>query len=144
MVSKFQLPAPPNIVIQALEQAENCVLTFPVNNGDLTTDDYGNQVLESTDVTFRATIIPNTSLQKGTTEYTEGVDYKWVETQGRLVCPKTFNDTGVGNQSEGTVAFNDGTTGTIKLKSNLQNPYPGTRDVLGDRFLCFLLMDRPK
>lgn len=140
----FTLPDPPSVVAEALDAAANATLTFKVPTTGTTTDAYSNPVPNTTTIQFSANVTPKAKETVNTTTRLEGVDQKWLECDVYLVSPKTIQGTGVGNQTTGSILFTDGTAGKIRLKTDIQSPFPGVRDVIGDRFIAFLLMDNAK
>lgn len=130
---------PPEFLSTTLSDHSNALLGFEINSSEaLSYDEWGNPILSSEELSFKAIVHPQEAIATDPSEMLEGVDLRWLRIRGRLTSPKTFGGT-VAHLSEGKITFNDGRSGKIKILLPAANPYQN--NILGEEFQGFVLLE---
>lgn len=110
---------------------DNCTIRFQVQDS-VTVDGDGYPIISSTSTDLRARVYND----DGTTKkdvFPEGIDLEGEMLWGRLESPRTFPAT-IKDLAVVTVIFDDGRTGTGRIRIKTQNTLIGDRTVIGERF----------
>lgn len=129
--------APPSGLFTPVANAANCTITYPIQSG-VTTDENGFPVIASTDGELRARVYNNDG--NAADIFPLGSDLEGELLWGRLNDPKAF-PAAVKDLAVLTVAFDDGRTGTARLKIKTQNPLMGDVNPLGAKFYLLFRAD---
>jgi hypothetical protein len=121
---------PPASLITPIADADNATIEFQSQTG-VTTDLNGFPIITSTTVSLRARLY-NESAKAGDI-FPDGADLQGELLWGRLHNPVSFPP-GITNLSVVNVVFDDGRSGTARIRVKTQNSQLGDAPSIGQKF----------
>lgn len=121
---------PPASLINPITDCDNCTVEFDSENS-VTTDINGFPIITSTPTQLRVRVY-NDGTNKSDI-FPDGIDLNGELLWGRLHNPIVF-PAGIKDLSIVRVSFDDGRSGSARIKIKTQNPLMGTTPVIGQKF----------
>jgi len=121
---------PPINLMTAIADCDNCTIEFD-NESAVTTDSNGFSIISSTPEQLRARVYNDGSNNKDA--FPAGIDLEGELLWGRLHNPVAFPST-IKDLSLVRLIFDDGRSGTARIKIKTQNPLMGNTPAIGQKF----------